>query len=208
MSSRKPQLSWRAAIRIAWREMRASRAKFLFVVLSVAIGVGSLTGVRGFSTFLPPHAAGRGAHPDGGRSDGARLRPAHAGAGGGAPRPGSARRAAHLDHRDGHHGIVRLHARPAADFGEGGGPRRVPVLRRGEAESAAAAARGAGCAIGGRLRRSAGAPQRAHRRPAAHRRPGFSHRRRHGVGTGPHDGQPQRGAARDDHARRAWTAPA
>jgi putative ABC transport system permease protein len=45
----KPQLSWRAATRIAWREMRASRAKFLFVVLSVAIGVGSLTGVRGFS---------------------------------------------------------------------------------------------------------------------------------------------------------------
>src|SRR6202051_1352456 len=45
----KPQLSWRAAIRIAWREMRASRAKFLFVILSVAIGVGSLTGVRGFS---------------------------------------------------------------------------------------------------------------------------------------------------------------
>ncbi len=46
----KPKLSWRAAIRIAWREMRASRTKFLFVVLSVAIGVGSLTGVRGFST--------------------------------------------------------------------------------------------------------------------------------------------------------------
>src|ERR1017187_8700490 len=46
----KPKLSWRAAMRIAWREMRASRAKFLFVVLSVAIGVGSLTGVRGFST--------------------------------------------------------------------------------------------------------------------------------------------------------------
>jgi putative ABC transport system permease protein len=45
----KPQLSWRAATRIAWREMRASRTKFLFVVLSVAIGVGSLTGVRGFS---------------------------------------------------------------------------------------------------------------------------------------------------------------
>jgi putative ABC transport system permease protein len=34
------QLAWSAAIRIAWREMRASQAKFLFVVL---------TGVRGFS---------------------------------------------------------------------------------------------------------------------------------------------------------------
>src|SRR5207247_1171859 len=40
---------WAAVVRIAWREMRASRAKFLFVVLAVAIGVGSLTGVRGFS---------------------------------------------------------------------------------------------------------------------------------------------------------------
>jgi putative ABC transport system permease protein len=44
------QLPWPIAIRIAWREMRASRAKFLFVVLAVAIGVGSLTGVRGFSS--------------------------------------------------------------------------------------------------------------------------------------------------------------
>ena len=29
--------------------LRASRARFLFVILAVAIGVGSLTGVRGFS---------------------------------------------------------------------------------------------------------------------------------------------------------------
>src|SRR5439155_918027 len=43
------QLPWSVAIRIAWREMRASRAKFLFVVLAVAIGVGSLTAVRSFS---------------------------------------------------------------------------------------------------------------------------------------------------------------
>src|SRR5207248_2771065 len=43
------QLPWPTALRIAWREMRASRPKFLFVVLAVAVGVGSLTGVRGFS---------------------------------------------------------------------------------------------------------------------------------------------------------------
>ncbi len=42
-------LPWSAAVRIAWRDMRASRTKFLFVVLAVAVGVGSLTGVRGFS---------------------------------------------------------------------------------------------------------------------------------------------------------------
>jgi putative ABC transport system permease protein len=44
-----PQLSWRVALHIAWLELRASRARFLFVVLAVAVGVGSLTGVRSFS---------------------------------------------------------------------------------------------------------------------------------------------------------------
>ncbi len=39
-----------AARKIAWREARASSFKFLFVVLAVAVGVGALTGVRGFST--------------------------------------------------------------------------------------------------------------------------------------------------------------
>lgn len=37
------------ALRIAVREARASRGKFLFVIVAVALGVGSLTGVRGFS---------------------------------------------------------------------------------------------------------------------------------------------------------------
>lgn len=37
------------ALRIAWRESRSSAGKFLFVVLAVAMGVGALTGVRGFS---------------------------------------------------------------------------------------------------------------------------------------------------------------
>lgn len=46
----KPALPWSTAFRIAMRELRASRAKFLFVLLSVAIGVAALTGVRGFST--------------------------------------------------------------------------------------------------------------------------------------------------------------
>ena len=43
-------LSYTSAARIAAREMRASRGKFFFVILSVAIGVAALTGVRGFST--------------------------------------------------------------------------------------------------------------------------------------------------------------
>ncbi len=48
-TSAKPSLTWASAAKIAWRELQASRTKFLFVILSVAIGVAALTGVRGFS---------------------------------------------------------------------------------------------------------------------------------------------------------------
>jgi putative ABC transport system permease protein len=44
-----PRLAWTTAFRIGWRELRAARARFFFVVIAVAIGVGALTGVRGFS---------------------------------------------------------------------------------------------------------------------------------------------------------------
>jgi putative ABC transport system permease protein len=43
------RLSFRTAGRIAWRETRSSLTKFLFVVFAVAIGVGAVAGVRGFS---------------------------------------------------------------------------------------------------------------------------------------------------------------
>ena len=43
-------LTWGSAAKIASREMRSSRGKFIFVLLSVAIGVAALTGVRGFSS--------------------------------------------------------------------------------------------------------------------------------------------------------------
>src|SRR5579872_3649291 len=43
------KLSLRTAARIAWRETGSSLTKFLFVVFAVAIGVGALAGVRGFS---------------------------------------------------------------------------------------------------------------------------------------------------------------
>jgi len=44
-----PALSYRSAAKIAAREMHSSRGKFFFVILSVAIGVATLTGMRGFS---------------------------------------------------------------------------------------------------------------------------------------------------------------
>ena len=43
-------MTLRTAFRIALLELRASRARFVFVVLAVAVGIGSLTGVRGFSS--------------------------------------------------------------------------------------------------------------------------------------------------------------
>ena len=45
-----PSLSYATAARIASRELHSSRGKFTFVILSVAIGVAALTGVRGFSS--------------------------------------------------------------------------------------------------------------------------------------------------------------
>jgi len=42
-------MSPKTALRLAWRDSRTAAAKFAFVVLAVAVGVGSLTGVRGFS---------------------------------------------------------------------------------------------------------------------------------------------------------------
>src|ERR1700744_5144766 len=48
-ATKKQSLTWGSAARIAWRELQASRGKFLFVIVSVAIGVAALTGVRGFS---------------------------------------------------------------------------------------------------------------------------------------------------------------
>jgi putative ABC transport system permease protein len=42
-------LAWSTAWKVAWRDLHASWIKFTFVVIAVALGVGSLTGVRSFS---------------------------------------------------------------------------------------------------------------------------------------------------------------
>ncbi|MBV9498041.1 MAG: ABC transporter permease [Acidobacteriaceae bacterium] len=48
--SKQGQISFgpRTAAKIAWRELRASPAKFVFVILAVAVGVAALSGVKGF----------------------------------------------------------------------------------------------------------------------------------------------------------------
>ena len=45
----KRALTWKNAAAIAWRDLKSAPGKFTFVVLSVAVGVGALVGVRGFS---------------------------------------------------------------------------------------------------------------------------------------------------------------
>ncbi len=45
-------LSWRRAATIAVRDLRSAPGKFLFVILSVAVGVAALVGVRGFSELF------------------------------------------------------------------------------------------------------------------------------------------------------------
>ena len=42
-------LGWEKAAAIAWRDLKSAPGKFAFVVLSVAVGVAALVGVRGFS---------------------------------------------------------------------------------------------------------------------------------------------------------------
>jgi len=42
-------LSWSRAAAIGWRDLKSAPGKFAFVVLSVAVGVAALVGVRGFS---------------------------------------------------------------------------------------------------------------------------------------------------------------
>src|ERR1700747_1378647 len=41
-------LSWERAAAIGWRDLKSAPGKFIFVVLSVAVGVAALVGVRGF----------------------------------------------------------------------------------------------------------------------------------------------------------------
>lgn len=45
----KRALNWKRAGAIAWRDLKSSPGKFTFVVLSVAVGVAALVGVRGLS---------------------------------------------------------------------------------------------------------------------------------------------------------------
>ncbi|HET9086727.1 MAG TPA: FtsX-like permease family protein [Acidobacteriaceae bacterium] len=52
MNARMSELAWKTAWKIAWRDLHASLGKFAFVIVAVALGVGSLTGTRSFSVMF------------------------------------------------------------------------------------------------------------------------------------------------------------
>ena len=131
---------WRTALKIAWREARLSSARFGFVILAVAVGVGSLAGVRGFSrefrhmllsqarTLMAADMSVRIFGMPTPRADGR------------ARRARKTRRAPDVDHRNVHHGVVRRSSRAAAGFAEGRGPEGLSFLRHGQAGSRGRAA--------------------------------------------------------------------
>lgn len=45
----KHALTWKRAAAVGWRDLKSAPGKFAFVILSVAVGVAALVGVRGFS---------------------------------------------------------------------------------------------------------------------------------------------------------------
>ena len=186
------------------------RARFLFVVLAVAVGVGSLTGVRGFSRAFRAHAAAQARTLMAADMTRAHLRPARrraqesarstawkraACAAPGSPRPSPWR-------------LRRRLARPAAGLHQSRGPARsTPFTARSSWTRRGRCAQALDDADRGRLGRPAAAAGAARRRCHPPGRAGVPHRRRGGRRAGPHDRQPQRRPAGDDHAARAWTAP-
>ena len=127
-----PTRQWRTAAKIAWRETRASSGRFVFVILAVAAGVGSLTGVRGFSrafhTILQRDARGFMAADLSVRTftvpDAVQMQ---ADAESPLLTPGCSGNAGH---GNAHHGRTARGRRAAADLGEGGRSRRLSVLRK------------------------------------------------------------------------------
>ena len=61
----KRALSWKRAGAIGWRDLKSAPGKFGFVVLSVAVGVAALVGVRGIQRELQANFRSGGPVADG-----------------------------------------------------------------------------------------------------------------------------------------------
>ena len=190
-------LAWK----MAWREARASAAKFVFVVFGVAAGVGALTGVRGFSAafqdllrresrtilaadltlrqFTAPSEAQM-------EADRALARP---------------RGSSHAHHRDRLDDARRARLYSGAGLGQGRRPARLPVLWPGETRTRSPAAGSAHRPYHRDLRRLDGPPQSLRRLRHPARIGGLRCLRSGPPGARPHDRVAQRRPARSGHRR-------
>ena len=197
------RLSLRTAGRIAWRETRSSLTKFLFVVFAVAIGVGALAGVRGFSESVRAML----------NSESRTIMAADLSARQFAPPKTD--QLAELD-KLARAGVDRTlitetvsmaaattpDATPGAGFDQGRRSGQVSVLRHRQAFSRDAAFRGAHARNGDRGRRRSDPARRQGRRSRSPGLGGFPYGRDRSFRARPHVGQPQRRLAHDDFARR------
>src|ERR1022692_2524885 len=137
---------------------------------------------------LPYSTGAPGAHLDGRRPLPARVRPTHPATKLGHRRPGKARRAGHLRHRNPHHGQYGRGAGAHAGFREGHRSGSLSFLWRGHPRPAGRSARHPRQPVGRGFRRPAIPAEDARGgRPAA-RWPGLSHRGAAGIGARPLDG--------------------
>ena len=151
----KRALSWKRAAAIGWRDLKSAPGKFGFVVLSVAVGVAALVGVRGLSDSFRSTLEHRGAFAAGRRSERAHVPRAYARRvkqNCGHLRPKRQRNPLHLGHRDDLDGLGAARSGAAAGFAQGRRSRRVSLLRNGRSGAGDAVAAGSPGRLGGRGR--------------------------------------------------------
>ena len=150
----KRALSWKRAAAIGWRDLKSAPGKFGFVVLSVAVGVAALVGVRGLSDSFRQSLSTEARSLLAGDLS---ARMFHA------PTPEEAskiaaiaspkqRNSLHVDHRDDLDGLRAAGPGAAAGFAQGRRSRRVSLLRNrrpGAGDAVAAGPSGRLCGRGG-----------------------------------------------------------
>ena len=148
----KRALSWKRAAAIGWRDLKSAPGKFGFVVLSVAMGVAALVGVRGLSdsfrqslstearSLLAGDLSARMFHAP--TPDELSKIAAHCQA-------QSSGNPLHVDHRDNLDGLRSARSGAAAGFAQGCRSRRVSLLRNSRPGAGDAAAAGPSGRLGG-----------------------------------------------------------
>ena len=149
----KRALSWKRAAAIGWRDLKSAPGKFGFVVLSVAVGVAALVGVRGLSDSFRQSLGTEARSLLAGDLSARMFR---------APTPeelskiaaiaGAKRRhnPLYVGHRDNLDGLRAAGSGAAAGFAQGCRSRRVSLLRNRRPGAVDAVAAGPSGRLGGR----------------------------------------------------------